>query len=133
MCTCIILRMFLVQLTPRQWFRYNLDIFFPAETAVWSACRLSKTDVIIRVIQAHLAAHGHIEAARCYGVGSSDDTMPKGFVVVVVGDGAEEEAAARRLQLPFVKVCCASDLRKVSMYLSEQKPARPSKGAIDVL
>ena len=97
--------------------RYNLDRFFPAATAVWSACRLSKTDVFTRVIQAHLAAHGHQDAARKYGVGSSNDTVPKDFVAVIIGDGTEEEAAAKRLHLPFVKVCCARDLLQVRQYL----------------
>ena len=98
--------------------RYNLDTYFPAETAVWSACRLSKTDVFIRAIQAHLSAHGHLESARCYGVGSPKDTLPEGFVVLVVGDGTEEEAAAQRLHLPFVKVCSAEDLSKVDLHLA---------------
>lgn len=103
--------------------RYNLDRFFPAESAVWSACRLSKTDVFVRVIQAHLAAHGHSDAARCYGVGNSTDILPHGFLAVVVGDGTEEEAAAQRLHLPFVKVCSAVDLSKVDRYLAGRQPA----------
>ena len=109
--------------------RYNLDGFFPAESAVWSACRLSKTDIFVRVIQAHLAAHGHSEAARCYGVGSSTELLPRGFLAVVVGDGTEEEAAAQRLQLPFVKVCSASDLSKVGRYLAGRQPAPTAEQA----
>ncbi len=109
---------FLISLRCARLPRYNLDTFFPAETAVWSACRLSKTDVFVRAIQAHLSAHGHLEAARCYGVGSSNDTLPEGFLVAVIGDGTEEEAAARRLQFPFVKVCSARDLSKVDLYLA---------------
>jgi hypothetical protein len=93
---------------------YDLDSFFPAATAVWSASSISKTDVFTRVVQAHLAAHGHVDAAQRYSLGScSSDTLPAGFVAVVVGDGTEEEAAARRLQLPFVKIESARDLGKV--------------------
>ena len=94
---------------------------------MWSACRLSKTDVFIQTIQAHLSAHGHLETARRYGVGSPNDTLPEGFIVVVVGDGTEEEAAARRLQLPFVKVCSARDLSKVDLHLARRQPTLTGK------
>ena len=108
-------------------YRYNFDAFFPAETAVWSACRLSKTDVFVRVIQAHLAKHGHLDAARSYGVGSPTGTLPKDFVAVVVGDGTEEEVAAQRLCLPFVKVCAARDLRKVDLHVPSRQVAMSSE------
>ena len=43
-----------------------------------------------------------------FGVGATD--LPEGFTVIVVGDGAEEEAAAERLDLDFVKVRRGADL-----------------------
>ena len=75
---------------------YELDRFFPAENAVFSAASVSKTDVFTRVIAEHLAEHGGDAGkamAMVYSVGSSE--LPEGFRVLVVGDGAEEEAAAQ--------------------------------------
>ena len=80
---------------------YDLDRHFPAER-VFSAVTASKTDVFTRVIQRHLVEHGHAGTARSYSFGNSQ--LPAGVAIEVVGDGSEEEAAAQRLGLRFVKV-----------------------------